>query len=96
MIAQGGVVAGRQVVPRSWLDASRARSGPTDTPLLRYGYHMWHSADAKRTLLWGLRGQSVLSDPETGLVLVQTALSGDDSLDLELAALWTAVRTQLR
>lgn len=96
LIAQGGSVAGRKVVPRSWLDASLARSGPTDIPQLRYGYHMWHSADAKRTLLWGLRGQNVLADPETGLVLVQTALSSDDALDLELAALWTAVRTQLR
>ena len=48
------------------------------------------------TLLWGLRGQNVLADPETGLVLVQTALASEDFLDLELAALWTAVRSQLR
>ena len=41
-------------------------------------------------------GQQVLADPDTGLVLVQTSLSSDDFLDLELAALWTAARSQLR
>lgn len=96
MVAQDGVVDGRAVVPRSWLADSRTRSGPTDSALLRYGFHLWHSADAKRTMLRGLRGQVVLADPETGLVLVQTALASDDILDLELAALWTAMRAQLR
>lgn len=96
MLAQGGVVDGRTVVPRSWLDASMAQAGPAESALLRYGFHLWHSADAKRTMFRGLRGQTLLADPETGLVLVQTALASDDFLDLELAALWTAMRAQLR
>jgi hypothetical protein len=34
--------------------------------------------------------------PDTKLVLVQTALSSDDFLTLELATLWAAARAQLR
>jgi hypothetical protein len=47
-------------------------------------------------MLSGFRGQVVLADPETGLVLVQTCLTHEDFLINELAALWTAARAQLR
>lgn len=47
-------------------------------------------------MLSGFRGQVVLSDPETRLVLVQTCLTQEDFLINELSALWTAARTQLR
>jgi hypothetical protein len=42
-----------------------------------------------------LRGQYVLANPETKLVLVQASLSSDNFLDLELAALWSAAPAQL-
>jgi hypothetical protein len=45
--------------------------------------------------MWGLRGQFVIADPESKLVLVQTSLSSDNFLSLELASLWTAARAQL-
>lgn len=96
LLASAGTASGRSVVPKAWLRASLDEPVDTGSALVRYGYHLWVSADAKRFMLWGLRGQHVLADPETGLVLVQTALASDDFLDLELAALWTAARSQLR
>jgi CubicO group peptidase (beta-lactamase class C family) len=96
MIAHGGAWNGRSIVPRDWLMASLANPVETGSALGKYGFHIWLSADLKRFFLSGLRGQYVLADPETKLVLVQTALSSDDFLDLELAALWAATREQLR
>ena len=96
MLAHHGTWSGRSIVRSDWLMASLANPSETGSALSKYGYHIWLSADLKRFFLWGLRGQYVLADPETKLVLVQTALSSDDFLDLELSALWTAVRAQLR
>ena len=96
MLAADGMASGRSVVPKQWLRASMSDAVETGSALTRYGYHVWLSADAKRFMLWGLRGQHVLADPETGLVLVQTALSSEGFLELELAELWAAARAQLR
>jgi CubicO group peptidase (beta-lactamase class C family) len=95
MLANHGVWAKRSIVPRQWLAASIANSSETEA-MTRYGYHVWLSADSRRFVLQGLRGQFVLADPESGLVLVQTALSSEDFLNAELSALWTAARAQLR
>jgi CubicO group peptidase (beta-lactamase class C family) len=96
MLAHDGIWAGRTVVPRNWLMASRANAGETGSPFTKYGYHIWVSADQKRYFLWGLRGQFVFADPESKLVMVHTALSNNDFLDLELTTLWTAARAQLQ
>ena len=96
MLAHHGTWSGRSIVPRDWLMASLANPSETGSALSKYGYHIWLSADLKRFFLLGLRGQYVIADPETKLVLVQTALSSNDFLDLELSALWTAARAQLR
>lgn len=96
MLAEGGTAEGRVVVPASWLAAMRANPIETGFERSRYGFHVWLSADGKRFLLMGLRGQTVIADPETGLVLVQTSLSSDDFLDLELFELWRAARARLR
>jgi CubicO group peptidase (beta-lactamase class C family) len=96
MLAHHGAWAGKSIVPRQWLMASLADPIDTGSALSRYGYHIWVSADLKRFFLWGLRGQYVIADPESKLVLVQTSLSSDDFLDLELAELWSAARAQLR
>jgi CubicO group peptidase (beta-lactamase class C family) len=95
MLAHQGAWAKRSIVPRQWLAASIANSSETEA-MTRYGYHVWLSADSRRFVLQGLRGQFVLADPESGLVLVQTALSSEDFLNAELSALWTAARAQLR
>jgi CubicO group peptidase (beta-lactamase class C family) len=96
MLASDGMSSGRSIVPSAWLRASMEDPVDTGSALTRYGYHLWLSADAKRFMLWGLRGQFVLADPETQLVLVQTALDSADFLDLELSVLWAAARAQLR
>jgi CubicO group peptidase (beta-lactamase class C family) len=96
MLANHGTWSGKSIVPRDWLMASLASPIETGSALSKYGYHIWLSADLRRFFLWGLRGQYVLVDPETKLVLMQTALSSNDFLDLELSALWTAARAQLR
>ena len=96
VLASNGMSSGRPIVPKQWLLASMSEPVDTGSSLVRYGYHLWLSADAKRFMLWGLRGQHVLADPETGLVLVQTSLGSEDFLELELAELWAAARSQLR
>lgn len=69
---------------------------PTESPLVKYGYQVWFSADTKRFSLRGLRGQYVLVDPDLKLVLVQTDLASSDSEFSELFALWTALRAQVK
>lgn len=96
MLAHDGTWSGKTIVPGRWLAASRAAAIDTGSALSRYGYQVFLSADTRRFMLWGLRGQFVLVDPDTKLVLVQTALAGDDFLDLELYELWSAARAQLR
>ena len=96
MLANRGNWQGKAVVPADWLTASAADALPTDSPLAKYGYQIWYSADTRRFSLRGLRGQYVLVDPDLKLVLVQTALSGDLPEFVELFALWNALRAQVQ
>jgi CubicO group peptidase (beta-lactamase class C family) len=95
MLAHDGSWPDRSIVPKDWLLASPANPSETGSALLKYGYQMWLSADLKRYFLQGLRGQFVIADPVSKLVLVQTSLSNDNFLSLELSELWTAARAQL-
>jgi CubicO group peptidase (beta-lactamase class C family) len=94
MLANRGNWFGKTVVPEDWLTASATNAIPTESPLVKYGYQVWYSADTKRFSLRGLRGQYVLVDPDLKLVLVQTALSSSEPEFSELFALWTALRAQ--
>jgi CubicO group peptidase (beta-lactamase class C family) len=96
MLANRGNWQGKTVVPEDWLTASAANALPTESPLAKYGYQIWYSADTTRFSLRGLRGQHVFVDPAQKLVLVQTALSSDEGDLMELFALWTALRTQVQ
>ena len=96
MLANRGNWQGKTVVPEDWLTASAADALPTDSPLAKYGYQIWYSADTRRFALRGLRGQFVFVDPDLKLVLVQTALSGGQPETAELFALWNALRAQVR
>ena len=96
MLANRGNWQGKTVVPEDWLTASAADALPTDSPLVKYGYQIWYSADTRRFSLRGLRGQYVLVDPDLKLVLVQTALSGGLPEFVELLALWNALRAQVQ
>jgi len=96
MLANRGNWQGKAVVPAEWLAASAADALPTDSPLQKYGYQIWYSADTRRFALRGLRGQFVFVDPDLKLVLVQTALSSGPPETAELFALWTALRAQVQ
>ena len=96
MLANRGSWSGKNVVPEDWLAASATHAIPTESPLVKYGYQLWYSADTRRFSLRGLRGQYVLVDPDLKLVLVQTALSGSEPEFSELFALWTALRMQVQ
>jgi CubicO group peptidase (beta-lactamase class C family) len=92
LLAHYGTWQGRSVVPRQWLAASIGLGSPHPG----YGYQVWLlSRDPPVFALRGLRGQFVIVDPQTKLVLVQTALAGDDQAALELFALWSALSSQL-
>jgi CubicO group peptidase (beta-lactamase class C family) len=96
MLANRGNWQGKTVVPEDWLTESAANVLPTDSPLAKYGYQIWYSADTRRFSLRGLRGQFVFVDPDLKLVLVQTALSGAPPDFAELFALWNALRAQVQ
>jgi len=96
MLANNGNWQGKTIVPADWLAASAADALPTDSPLAKYGYQIWYSADTRRFALRGIRGQFVFVDPDLKLVLVQTALSGGQPETVELFALWNALRAQMQ
>ncbi len=106
MLAHDGMRQGKRIVPREWLLASTSieRGSPFWVPSMKagshspgYGYQVWLSMAKHRTFeLRGLRGQFVIVDPETKLVLVQTAIRSDPVADRELFDLWSAISSQLR
>ncbi|HSH89035.1 MAG TPA: serine hydrolase [Ramlibacter sp.] len=106
MLAHDGQWRGKTVVPRDWLLASttigpdspmRGGNQPAGVHRPGYGYQFWLLDTPKRTFaLKGLRGQWVMVDPESKLVLVQTAVrQGDDGFaDQELMSMWKALVAQ--
>lgn len=97
MLAHDGVWAGKSIVAREWLLESTTATA--NSPSRAYGYHVWLlSAPGRTFALRGLRGQFVLVDPASKLVLVQTAAVsvGDGAVAQELLALWSALPSQLR
>ncbi len=103
MLAHDGMWRGNSIVPREWLLASTSiepgspfwsSSMKPGAPAPGYGYQVWLLMAERRTFaLRGLRGQFVIVDPETKLVLVQTALR--DGGETELFALWAALASQI-
>jgi len=104
MLAHDGMWAGKSIVPREWLLASTTIAPQEGhlrlgAPWSGYGYQTWLVAGNRRMFaLRGYRGQFVIVDPETKLVLVQTAAraGSDPAADRELFALWATVTSQLR
>jgi CubicO group peptidase (beta-lactamase class C family) len=82
LLAADGKVGEQQVVPREYLlDATDATRQPPAfapgkaTPQLGYGYQFWLSPQKTRTfLLQGIHGQTVMVQPSSGIVVVQTAV----------------------
>jgi CubicO group peptidase (beta-lactamase class C family) len=109
LLAQDGRMGERQIVPRDYLlDATDpARQPPAfrpraATPYWGYGYQFWLMPLKTRTFaLQGVHGQTVLVQPDTGIVMVHTAVyagaSGATEADAyaERTALWMGVLATL-
>lgn len=104
MLAHDGTWQGKNIVPRRWVLASTSigPESPFWSTSLKpgshapgYGYQVWLLPTKHRMFaLRGLRGQFIFVDPESKLVLVQTAIQ-DGSYN-ELFALWSALTAQLQ
>lgn len=79
LLADGGAVEGRQVIPAQWVKAATT----PEAPHLRigkaarfngYGYQTWLIDDDGRFALLGVRGQAIFVDPHSRLVVVHTAV----------------------
>jgi CubicO group peptidase (beta-lactamase class C family) len=103
MLANDGAWNGRQIVPRQWLlDATTV---PPDSYLRNtiaqswgYGYQVWILPGERRMFfLLGIHGQGLFVDPESKLIMVQTAvrkLPVGNPKSPEALALWYAVVAQ--
>ncbi len=106
LLAHDGAWEGRQLIPQQWLlDATTVplASGylapGAATPHFGYGYQVWILPGAQRRFaLLGLRGQMILVDPASKLVMVHTAVrknTSDRASNAETIALWRGVVEQL-
>jgi CubicO group peptidase (beta-lactamase class C family) len=104
LLAYDGAWEGRQLIPRQWmLDATTPRaSGPlapgTATPYFGYGYQTWlFPGEPRRFALLGIRGQTIMVDPASKLVMVHTAVRKQPSEEgsyAEPIALWLSLLAQ--
>ena len=106
LLAHDGAWEGRQLIPRQWvLDATTVKPADghlapgTATPYFGYGYQVWLlPGEQRRFALLGIRGQIILVDPATKLVMVHTAVRKQPSEPrayAETLALWFAALGQL-
>lgn len=103
MLAHDGAWNGYQIVPQQWLlDATTVGPGEgylrnTIAPSWGYGYQVWILPGERRMFaLLGRFGQDIFVDPESRLVMVQTAVRTEDRgpKSAEVMALWYAVVAQ--
>ncbi len=97
LLAHDGAWNGRQIVPRQWVLDMTTAQAPFQQPgvatkFYGYGYQIWLLPGGGRQFaLLGVHGQAIFVDPESGYVLVHTAVrlkaSGDPAA-AELIALW--------
>ena len=102
LLAHDGNWRGRQLVPAAWIKDATSRHPDQKhlwpgvaTPFFGYGYQAWiFPSEQRRFAFLGVRGQSIFVDPQSRLVMVQTAVRKRPSRDpsaRETAALWRAV-----
>src|SRR5262245_38999855 len=106
LLAHDGYWRGRQIIPASWVfDATTVRADQphlqpgTASPTDGYGYQTWILPGSRRMfLLAGARGQRIFIDPQSKLIMVNTAVH-KRAFDLpairEMGALWSALVRQL-
>lgn len=98
MIAQNGMIEGRQVVSRDWIDEcsswsaadAQGRHG-TAMRSAGYKYFFWHPRpNGSLMMMNGHDGQRVLVDRVTQTVLVQTAVDGEGPWPAQMYRLFDA------
>ena len=104
LLAHDGNWRGRRIVPTAWIrEATTVRPEQghlkpgVATPFLGYGYQTWIlPGDRRMFLLSGVRGQAILIDPASRLVLVHTAVRKQPAGGSpELRYLWQSLVTTL-
>ena len=95
LLANDGVLDGRRILPAGWVKAATTPSakqfepGRSGAGLFGYGYQTWLlGGNERQFMLRGLRGQAVIVDPATKLVLVQTSAGDVAGGSGDLLALW--------
>jgi hypothetical protein len=99
LVANGGVMDGRQIISQSWLREcttwsardSQVRFGVAGSS---FGYkaHMWHAKpDGSRPYFNGHHGQRVVVDLPTNTVMAHTAVDHEGNWQQEMFALFDAV-----
>ena len=106
MLADDGAINGRQIVPKDYLlEATTAERQPqafrpgNATKYYGYGYQFWLFPLRHRTFgIIGIYGQCIFVQPDSGLVMVQTAVNkepSDAETGRERDALWRGVLSSL-
>jgi CubicO group peptidase (beta-lactamase class C family) len=106
LLAHDGAWDGRQLIPRQWLqDATTVQprnaylAPGAATPYFGYGYQVWiFPGEQRQFALLGIRGQMILVDPASKIVMVHTAVRSnpaEPASNAETVALWHAVVKQL-
>ncbi len=112
LLAHDGNWRGRQLIPAAWVrEATTTRPEQphlwpgTATPFFGYGYQTWIvpssilPGDRRMFALMGVRGQRIFVDPQSKLVMVNTAVH-KQPVDLpparEATALWTRAGASAR
>ncbi|HEY8102621.1 MAG TPA: serine hydrolase [Burkholderiaceae bacterium] len=104
LLANDGMLNGKQILPKNYLlEATDWRKQPDAfapghaTSSFGYGYQFWIlPSDTRKFALLGVYGQTIYVDPESRLVMVQTAVAKNasvrkESLGAESYALWNGV-----
>ena len=98
LLAHDGVLDGHRILPAGWIKAATTPSakqfepGQTGKGLFGYGYQTWVIGGTESQFaLRGLRGQAILVDPASKLVLVHTSAGPVDGGSGDLFALWFSV-----
>ena len=102
LLAYDGAWNGKQLIPQQWLlDATTVKDSDSQlapgksVPFFGYGYQLWILPGSRRMFaLLGANGQRVFVDPQTKLIMVQTAVMEkevDPPKDAETVALWLSL-----
>jgi CubicO group peptidase (beta-lactamase class C family) len=102
LLAFDGAWNGKQLIPRQWvLDATTVKESDSQlapgksTRFFGYGYQTWIFPGTRRMFaLIGANGQRIFVDPQSKLILVQTAVMEkgiDPTKDAEMIGLWLSL-----